>query len=117
MTPSFVDSSFSGLLCGEDSNSALLLDDNESPRTVSSSVATWRRQDSGFYDAGEGEDVPMSEMLLSAEGLGELLEKESQYMPEYDYLNRLRRGDLDIGARKDAIDWIRKVCVAAINLF
>lgn len=93
----------------EDSNSALLLDDNDSPRAVPSSVATLRRQNSGFYDAGEGEDFPMSEMLLSGEGLGELLEKELQYMPEHDYRNRLRWGDLDIGARKDAIDWIRKV--------
>ncbi|OWM67729.1 hypothetical protein CDL15_Pgr019230 [Punica granatum] len=111
MAPSFVDSPFSGLLCVEDNNSVFLFDDNESPRAVDSSDAAWHRQGSGFDDAGEGEHGQLSEreMLLSEEGLGGLLEKESQYMPDCEYVNRLRSGDLDIGARKEAVDWIREV--------
>lgn len=115
MMPSFVDSSFSGLLCVEDNNSVLLFDDNESPRAVSSSVAAWHHQDSGFHDAGK--ESLLSDMSLSVEVLGELLEKESQYMPKCDYINRLRGGDLDIAARKEAIDWIKKVRVGAIIFF
>lgn len=38
----------------EVNNSVCLFDDNESPRAVDSSGATWHNQGSGFGDAGEG---------------------------------------------------------------
>lgn len=114
MATSFSDSSFSGLLCVEDNNSVFLFDDSENPRAVDSSSATWHIEDRGFGDSGEGKGV-LPEMLLGVEELSVLLEKESQYMPERDYWNRLRSGDLGIGARKEAIDWIKKVGVGAIN--
>ena len=38
-----------------------------------------------------------------------MVEKENQHMPHPDYLNRLRRGDLEVGARTEAVDWIWKV--------
>ncbi|KAI9108014.1 hypothetical protein K1719_020887 [Acacia pycnantha] len=34
---------------------------------------------------------------------------ERDYLPAGDYLNKLRTGVLDSGARKEAIDWIEKV--------
>ena len=37
------------------------------------------------------------------------MEKEWDHLPNGDYVNRLRSGDLDFGARKEAIDWIEKV--------
>lgn len=98
-------------------NSAFLFDDKESTRAVYSSVATWHNQEGGFGDSGEGKEGLLPDILLSVEGLGVLLEKESQYMPESDYLDRLRSGGLDIVARKEAIDWIKKVGMGAINSF
>ncbi|KAH9605997.1 hypothetical protein KSS87_009301 [Heliosperma pusillum] len=38
-----------------------------------------------------------------------LLERETDYLPKHDYLNRLRYGDLDLCARKEAFYWISKV--------
>ncbi|KAK4747498.1 hypothetical protein SAY87_014084 [Trapa incisa] len=105
MIPSFIDSS-SSLLCVEDNSSALLYD-NEIPRAKSSYVVAWHHQDSDLNDAGK--ELLLSDMLLSVELLSEMLEKESQYMPRHDYINKLRGGDLDIAARKEAVDWIRKV--------
>ncbi|KAK4800690.1 hypothetical protein SAY86_021177 [Trapa natans] len=106
MVPSFVDSSLSGLLCVEDNNS-VFLDDSEIPRGKSSYVPSWHHQANGLKDGGK--ELLLSDMSLSVELLNELLEKQSQYMPRHDYANRLRGGDLDIAARNEAIDWIKKV--------
>jgi len=38
-----------------------------------------------------------------------MMETELHHLPNGDYVSRLRSGDLDIGARKEAIDWIEKV--------
>ncbi|KAK9670682.1 hypothetical protein RND81_13G217700 [Saponaria officinalis] len=37
-----------------------------------------------------------------------LLERESDYLPNHDYLDRLRCGDLDLSVRTEAFDWIFK---------
>ncbi|AES89862.1 putative cyclin B3, G2/mitotic-specific [Medicago truncatula] len=47
--------------------------------------------------------------LQSEECLVLMLEKECQQWHGADYLNRLKFGDLDFGARNEAIDWIQKV--------
>lgn len=38
-----------------------------------------------------------------------MVEKESQHLPAADYLKRLRTGDLDLGARRQTVEWIVKV--------
>jgi len=45
----------------------------------------------------------------SEECLVLMLEKECQQWHGADYMNRLKFGDLDFGARNEAIDWIQKV--------
>ncbi|KAJ6730293.1 CYCLINS [Salix viminalis] len=47
--------------------------------------------------------------MQSDECLVLMVEKECQHLPSGDYLKRLRNGDLDMGARKEAVDWIAKV--------
>ncbi|XP_057542241.1 cyclin-D4-2-like [Amaranthus tricolor] len=37
-----------------------------------------------------------------------MLEKENEYFPQNDYLNRLRCGELDLSIRIEALDWIFK---------
>ncbi|CBI18712.3 hypothetical protein VitviT2T_010728 [Vitis vinifera] len=46
--------------------------------------------------------------MLSEERLREMVEREGEYMPRDDYLGRLRSGDLDLGVRREAVDWILK---------
>lgn len=37
-----------------------------------------------------------------------MVERENEYLPKKDYLQRLRCGELDLGARGEAFDWIFK---------
>ncbi|KAF5938502.1 hypothetical protein HYC85_022761 [Camellia sinensis] len=41
-----------------------------------------------------------------------MVKKEFKHLPNSGYLNRLRNGDLDLGARKEAVDWIGNVDMA-----
>lgn len=49
--------------------------------------------------------------MLSQERIKEMVEKEREHLPRYDYLYRLQSGELSMKARKEAIDWISKVCL------
>ena len=113
MAPSF-DYAVSSLLCGEDNS---IFDDNDYGVVVEEFEATWhhlghrsRNQDRGFGGGGGSDGVP----LQSDECLALMVEKECQYLPGGDYLKKLLSGDLDLGARKQAVDWIGKVgfCLA-----
>ncbi|KAA8530775.1 hypothetical protein F0562_005457 [Nyssa sinensis] len=46
--------------------------------------------------------------LQSEESFGLMVDKERELMPKDDYLKRLRSGDLDLGVRREALDWIWK---------
>ena len=48
--------------------------------------------------------------LLSEESFYLMIERERQHLPRDDYLKRLRSGGLDLGVRREALDWIWKVC-------
>ncbi|KAG8632846.1 hypothetical protein MANES_18G061100v8 [Manihot esculenta] len=108
MAPSF-ECAVSSLLCAEDNN--MVFDDNDCYRAVVELFeATWHHKnhqiyckDRAFVGGGDGE-LPMQ----SKECLALMVEKECQHLPNVDYLKRLRRGDLDLEARKEAIDWIGK---------
>ncbi|KAI4366545.1 hypothetical protein MLD38_022409 [Melastoma candidum] len=104
MAPSF-DGMASGLLCVEDSTSVFedegeWLGDLDAPGASSASPG-------GNAGGGCGGDdgLPMQ----SEECLALLLEKECQHSPRSDYRGRLRDGDINYVARKDAVDWIGKV--------
>ncbi|KAK3231017.1 hypothetical protein Dsin_002898 [Dipteronia sinensis] len=111
MAPSF-DCAVSSLLCAEDDNG--IFDDINSDLyrdAVAESEATWhhrnhrtRNQNRSFDDDDDG-GLP----LQSDECLALMVEKECQHLPNSDYLKRLQSGDFDLGARKEAIDWIDKV--------
>lgn len=45
------------------------------------------------------------------ETVGFLVEREREHLPRHDYLKRLRGGDLDLGVRSEALEWIWKVCL------
>lgn len=54
--------------------------------------------------------------LQSEEIVSAIVGRETEYLPRDDYLNRLRSGVLDLSVRREAIDWIWKVCLININL-
>ncbi|KAJ6337609.1 hypothetical protein OIU76_007315 [Salix suchowensis] len=105
MAPSF-DCAVSNLLCAEDNS---IFDDNDYyDAPVEEFEATWHHGNHQICNqngGGDGGWLPMQ----SDECLVLMVEKECQHLPSGDYLKRLRNGDLDMGARKEAVDWIAKV--------
>lgn len=108
------DSSFdwtdASLLCDEtidfcfDDRDSVTDDDLES--VTDNSVTD--NQNLGVTDDDKSEslvDLPM----LSEEVFSVMVESEKEYLPKEDYLKRLRNGGLG-AVRKEAIDWIWKVC-------
>lgn len=97
------------LLCAEDNNSLLDLDDvgnqNEDvdfAKEMEIGAICGKRCD--FYG-----NLLMDFPVQSDESLSLMIEKESDFLPKVDYLKRLMNGELDISVRNDAIDWISKV--------
>lgn len=122
MAPSF-DSAVSSLLCAED-NTIFGDDDDYEEESRETAWCTRHRNHrshdrksrsfNGVYDDDEnGLVLP----LQSDECLASMVEKEFHNLPGFvDYLKRLRSGDLDLRARKEAVDWISKVCLFFFNM-
>ncbi|XVF64869.1 hypothetical protein PTKIN_Ptkin09bG0201300 [Pterospermum kingtungense] len=117
MAPS-VDCAVSSLLCAEDNNSIFYDNDyfgGGGSAEVEEFGATWNHHSHRHYrnlnqnrvfNGGVDEDgLP----LQSEECLALMVEKEHLHLPNADYLQRLQSGDLDLEARKEAVDWIGKV--------
>ncbi|XP_042028048.1 cyclin-D4-1-like [Salvia splendens] len=47
---------------------------------------------------------------LSDECINHMLQRQGDHLPRDDYLTRFRNGELDVGLRKKAIDWMLKAC-------
>ncbi|CAL9114214.1 unnamed protein product [Musa textilis] len=96
------------LLSPEDSNGILGLGDTEGQDFQGEAARRdlWRFPDttSGIY-AGISADFT----LQSEDCIALMVERESQHLPQEDYVQRLLRGQLDLAIRSDAIDWIHKV--------
>lgn len=105
MAPSF-DCAVSSLLCAEDNN---IFDDNDYGVVEEELEDAWvhrnHRNHGQDWSFGGGNGLP----LQSDECLVLMVEKECQHLPAADYLKRLRSGDLDLGARRQTVDWIGKV--------
>ncbi|XP_028757348.1 cyclin-D4-1-like isoform X2 [Neltuma alba] len=104
MAPSF--DCVSSLLCTEDN---IIFDDNDYESTVGMPDNSWRQTSHRLHNPSLFFDDSTGWPLQSDECLAIMVEKECQHMPAGDYLNKLRTGVLDSGARKEAIDWIEKV--------
>nr|CAD1826968.1 unnamed protein product [Ananas comosus var. bracteatus] len=102
---SIFDSAASILLCAEDNKSILGFDDEELENAHGYGHGWVLRERSDFY-GGFLMDFP----LQSDECVGLLVERESEHMPRGDYVGRILSGALDPSVRRDAIDWIWKVC-------
>lgn len=105
MAPSF-DSAVSSLLCTEDNNSIFGdVSTDYHGVVVEEFEPTWHHGNHQTHIDDYGEILPSQ----SDECLALMLEKECQHLPNSDYWKRLQTGDLDLVARKEAVDWIFKV--------
>ncbi|KAK4276867.1 hypothetical protein QN277_014969 [Acacia crassicarpa] len=104
MAPSF--DCVSSLLCTEDD---IIFDDNDCESTMGMPENPWHQISHRLHNPSLLFDDITGLPLQSDECLAIMVEKECQHMPAGDYLNKLRTGVLDSGARKEAIDWIEKV--------
>lgn len=118
MAPSF-DSAVSSLLCAEDNTTIFDDDEDYGGRLVADEDETataWCRhlnhrshgRKIRSFDGHDDENGYSSVLpLQSDEFLASMAEKESLHFPSLlDYLKRFRSGDLDLRARKEAVDWI-----------
>ncbi|XP_019438516.1 PREDICTED: cyclin-D2-1-like isoform X3 [Lupinus angustifolius] len=94
MAPSF--DCVSSLLCSEDRDS--VFDENSS--VYEDTCQHLRNHKKHHF--GESNMLP----LQDDECFATMVEKECQHWPGVVYLNRMYNGDLDFGARKEAVDWI-----------
>ncbi|KHN08249.1 Cyclin-D3-1 [Glycine soja] len=103
MAPSF--DFASSLLCTEDNT--VFDESHNNGGTMMSMMGmcedTWSPRKRHFDE--EPDELP----LLSDESLAMMVEKECQHWPGLRCLNKLQTGDLDFGARMEAVDWILKV--------
>lgn len=123
MAPSF-DCATSSLLCSED-NSSVFGDDGDEvyeygvvmeefdDRWIQGKHQINNQNLGGFY----GQETLIGLPLPSEECLALMIKKECEHLPASDYLERLKNGDLNLGARQSAIDWIKKVGIANSLLF
>ncbi|XWS23961.1 hypothetical protein CRYUN_Cryun28dG0060500 [Craigia yunnanensis] len=111
MAPSF-DCVVSSLLCAEDNNSIFY--DNDyfgGGAEMEEFGATWNHRyyrnlnQNRVFNGVDEDGLP----LQSEECVALMVEKEHQHLPNADYLKRLQTGNLNLEARKEAVDWIGKV--------
>ena len=71
-------------------------------------------QNQRFINNPETEQCVIDFPLRSDECLDLLIEKEcEQFVDFFDYLNKLKNGNMDLVARQDAVNWITKVCFSS----
>jgi cyclin D1/2/4, plant len=93
------DFSSSILLCSEENDSVLFLEDGEEGE-----IGLIGEQINNFYFK-----FVSSFPMQSDESIKLLIERESQHLPNQRYIKRLKNGAFEASFRKDAIDWISKV--------
>lgn len=90
------------LLCAEDNRSILGLDEEDG-----GGLLPGRRRRRSSAAAG---GAPAGFHVQTEECLAMLVLRERHHLPREDYATRLQTGALDLSLRRDAIDWICKVC-------
>ncbi|KVH99679.1 cyclin-D4-1-like [Cynara cardunculus var. scolymus] len=103
----------SSLLCSED-NGSICYDDDDDRYNVEDGVWGYRNhrninKNELFIKNLETEHPVLDFPLQSDDCLALLIEKECEQFVGFDYLKKLRKGNLDFVAREQAVDWIRKV--------
>ncbi|KAF5185967.1 Cyclin-d3-1 [Thalictrum thalictroides] len=115
MAPSFDCAAAASLLCAEDNNSLICFDDSDYGEPIHDEfVGAWHQENNLNFNQNQsffhnGDFSLMGFSLHSEENIGLMVEKESDHLPRNDYLKRLQNWDIDLGMRKEAVEWISKV--------
>lgn len=96
---------FSSLLCTE-ANSPCF---NYLESPAKDEAAQDSNGDKGVIFGGVRSEPLIEVPSLSEESFCFLVERETEYLPKEDYLERLRSRDLEMSLRTEAIEWIQKV--------
>ncbi|KAL8215544.1 hypothetical protein R6Q57_022381 [Mikania cordata] len=107
------DSLLSSLLCSEESDS-ICYDDHIDRSILDDELWGYgnqrnTRKNHCFIKNLETECYVLDFPVQSDDCLVLLIEKECEHFVGFDYLEKLRNGKLDLVARQQAVDWIRKV--------
>ena len=102
------DCAASGLLCSED-NSSIFCDEVDLGAIDEDFEPSWKNRNNNQNENFDRSELLSAWPMQSDECLALMLKKEIEHLPASDYLQRLRDGDLDLGARREAVDWIGKV--------
>ncbi|KAL3630492.1 hypothetical protein CASFOL_023476 [Castilleja foliolosa] len=96
------------LLCDEETQNLCLFDDGDivEPSDDQSPQTNGEKGVNGGSVSGPLISLP----CLSEDCVGWMVERESEHLPRDDYLMRLRTGELDMGLRREALDWMVKAC-------
>ncbi|KAL8549218.1 hypothetical protein ACS0TY_008171 [Phlomoides rotata] len=90
------------LLCDEDTQSFLCFENGD---VVESFDDPTEKNGNGGSDSEPFILFPCP----SEEHIGWMVMREKEHLPRDDYLTRLRRGELDLSMRREALDWMIKV--------
>ncbi|KAK9285635.1 hypothetical protein L1049_024833 [Liquidambar formosana] len=105
------DCTASNLLCAE--NPSTCFDDLDCGNATDECTPSWHQQNHQTHNLKPNHKNSRSESLIvlplrSEESLRVMLEREGEHLPRDDYLKRLRSGELDLGVRRKALDWVLK---------
>lgn len=105
------DSASTDLFCNEETKALCFDDDDHLLQPFTHQTHLRKGQKDLIFSNGESDSEPFIHLpCLSEECIGYMLEREREHLPRHDYLSRLRNGDLDIGLRREALDWMFKAC-------
>lgn len=106
------DSASTDLFCNEETKALCFDDDDHLLQPFTHQTHPRKGQKDMIFSNGESDSEPFIHLpCLSEECIGYMLEREREHLPRHDYLSRLRNGDLDIGLRREALDWMFKVWI------
>ncbi|KAL1536756.1 cyclin-D4-1-like [Salvia divinorum] len=97
------------LFCNEETK-AFSFDDDERRLLQPPTNQIIPEKDLIFSNVSSDSDSLLHLPCLSDECIHYMLEREEGHLPRADYLTKLRNGDLDVGLRREAIDWMLKAC-------
>ncbi|KAK6150367.1 hypothetical protein DH2020_015299 [Rehmannia glutinosa] len=100
------DCAASDLLCNEETKGLGFFDNDFVDQIYQSNG------EKGELFSCKGSDLEASVYLpcLSEQCIVWMVEREKMHLPRNDYLERLKCGELDVGLRRWALDWMFKVC-------
>ncbi|XP_042029157.1 cyclin-D4-2-like [Salvia splendens] len=96
------------LFCNEETKAFSFDDDDDDDRLLQPPT---HHKDLIFNNGSSSDSDSLLHLpCLSDECIHHMLQRQGDHLPRGDYLTRFRNGELDVGLRREAIDWMLKAC-------